>query len=282
LNQLVPEQVGPYRPLRLGVVSYLNAVPLVHGLEADPRFEIVRDVPSKVADALHAGAVDLGVIPSIEYAAGDYAIVPRVAIASRGAVRSVALFHRRPLEEIRRVALDSSSRTSAALLRILLRDRLGHDPEYVVMPPSLPDMLEAADAALLIGDRALYFEGTESRLDLGAEWTERTGLPFVWAFWAGRPAAAGPGEVAGLQAALAAALESLPSIAATYNGAGVPGRAPGVGGPDRAALNEDYLRRNIRYRLEQAEALGLKEFYGRAFDLGLIARVPELRFYGGR
>jgi chorismate dehydratase len=242
----------------------------------------VRDVPSRVADALHAGEIDLGVIPSIEYAAGDYAIVPRVAIASRGAVRSVALFHRRPLEDVRRVALDTSSRTSAALLRILLRDRLGHDPEYVAMPPSLPDMLESADAALLIGDRALYFEGPESRLDLGEEWTERTGLPFVWAFWAGRPGAAGPAEVAGLQAALAAALESLPSIAATYNGAGLPGPAPGAGGRERAALNEDYLRRNIRYRLEQAEALGLSEFYGRAFDLGLIARVPKLRFYGGR
>jgi chorismate dehydratase len=268
--------VRPDKPLRLGVVAYLNAAPLVHGLEADPRFQIVRDVPARVADSLHAGEIDLGVIPSIEYAAGDYAIVPGVAIASRGPVRSVSLFHRRPLSDVRRVALDSSSRTSAALLRILLRDRLGRDPEYVVMPPSLSDMLAAADAALLIGDRALYFEGGESRLDLGQEWTERTGLPFVWAFWAGRPEAAGPADVGRLQASLAQALEVLPAIASTYNGAGAgPGR-------DRAALNEDYLRRNIAYRLDEGEAAGLREFYGRAFGLGLIDRVPELRFYGGR
>jgi chorismate dehydratase len=234
-----------------------------------------------VADALHAGTVDLGVIPSIEYAAGDYAIVPGVAIASRGPVRSVCLFHRRPLAEVRRVALDSSSRTSAALLRILLRDRLGRDPEYAVMPPSLSDMLGAADAALLIGDRALYFDGEEDRLDLGQAWTEQTGLPFVWAFWAGRSGAAGSPEVARLQAALAAGLEALPSIAATYNGAGATGGndAPGQ---DRRVLNEDYLRRNIRFRLEAAEAEGLEAFYGRAFELGLIPRVPELRFYGGR
>lgn len=208
-------------------------------------------------------------IPSIEYAAGEYAIVPGVAIASRGPVRSVCLFHRRPLPEVRRVALDSSSRTSAALVRILLRDRLGRDPEYVVMPPSLPDMLAAADAALLIGDRALYFDGGESRLDLGQEWTERTGLPFVWAFWAGRHEAARPADVARLQAALAAGLQALPAIASAYNGAG------------RAALNEGYLRSNIVYGLGAAEAAGLKEFYRRAFGLGLIARVPELRFYGG-
>ena len=235
-----------------------------------------------MADALHAGSVDLGVIPSIEYAAGDYAIVPDVAIASRGPVRSVCLFHRRPLGEVRRVALDSSSRTSAALLRILLRERLGRDPEYVVMPPSVPEMLAAADAALLIGDRALYFEGDESRLDLGKEWTERTGLPFVWAFWAGRPDAAGPVEVERLQSALAAALLALPAIAGAYNGAGIPGRTKGEPRLDRAALNEDYLRRNIAFRLGEAESAGLREFYRRAHGLGLITREPELRFYGGR
>jgi chorismate dehydratase len=235
-----------------------------------------------VADSLHAGTVDLGVIPSIEYAAGDYAIVPGVAIASRGPVRSVCLFHRGPLPEVRRVALDSSSRTSAALLRVLLRERLGRDPEYVVMPPSLPEMLAAADAALLIGDRALYFEGAESRLDLGQEWTERTGLPFVWAFWAGRPDATGPAEVERLQTALAAGLAALPAIAGAYNGAGVSGRTQGEPRRDRAALNEDYLRRNIVFRLGKAEAAGLREFYRRAHGLGLIARVPELRFYGGR
>jgi len=275
LSQPVPEQVDRPGPLRLGVVGYLNAVPLVHGLDPAAGYDVVRDVPSRIADALHAGEIDLGVIPSIEYAAGEYAIVPNVAITSRGAVRSVCLFHRRPLSDVRRVALDSSSRTSAALLRILLRERLGRNPEYVVMPPSLPDMLAAADAALLIGDRALYFEGEESRLDLGQEWTERTGLPFVWAFWAGRPEAVAPTDVARLQASLAAGREALRDIASSYNGIGAPAGA-------RAALNEQYLRTNMVYGLDEAESAALKEFYRRAHGLGLIGRVPELRFYGGR
>ena len=253
--------------IRLGVVSYLNAVPTVHGLGSDPRFQIVRDVPARIAARLHAGEVDLGLIPSIEYAEGDYAIVPGVAIASRGPVRSVSLLYRGRLEHVRRVAVDTSSRTSAALVRVLLRDRLGHDPEYAPMPPDVPIMLNSADAALVIGDPALYYEGDASRLDLGAEWTERTGRPFVYAFWAGRPGAAGADVVARLQRALAEGLAALGPIATSYNGH-----------PERATLNESYLRGNISYALGEAELHGLREFYERARDRGIIARVPELRF----
>lgn len=257
------------RPLRLGVVSYLNAAPTVHGLAADPDFEIVRDVPSRIAARLHAGEIDLGLIPSIEYAEGDYAIVPGIAIASRGAVRSVTLLFRGRLEDVRRVAVDTGSRTSAALVRVLLRERLGHDPEYAPMPPDVPMMLNAADAALVIGDPALYYDGEASRLDLGAEWAERTGHPFVYAFWAGRPGVASPRAVARLQSALAEGLAALAPIAASYNGH-----------PERAALNEAYLRGNISYGLGEAELAGLREFYGRACARGLIDRVPELRFHG--
>jgi chorismate dehydratase len=259
-------------PLRVGVVSYLNAAPAVHGLERDRGFKLVRDVPSRVADLLHAGEVDLGLIPSIEYAEGDYAIVPGIAIGSRGPVRSVNLYHRVPLDAVRRVALDISSRTSIALARILLRERLGRDPEYVTRAPSVPAMLSDADAALVIGDHALYFEGAEDRLDLGREWTARTGLPFVFAFWAGPPGVVTPSGVARLQSALAAGLDALPAIASSYNGSGA----------GRGAVNEAYLRGNIVYAFGEQEAAGLREFYKRAHTLGLIARVPELRFHGHR
>jgi len=259
-------------PLRLGVVSYLNAVPLVHGLEADPRFSLVRDLPSRIAERLHAGEIDLGMIPSVEYAAGDYAIVPGIAIASRGPVRSVNLFHRRRLEGVRRVALDASSRTSVALAKILLRERLGHDPEYLTMGPPVEDMLASADAALVIGDPALYFRGEAERLDLGEEWQARTGLPFVFAFWAGRPGAVDEAGVARLQQALRAGQGAFSQIAAQYNGLGA-GRGP---------ESEAYLRRNIVYDLGEEELSGLREFYRRARALGLIDRVPELRFHGHR
>src|SRR5215813_11416766 len=125
--------------LRLGVVSYLNVAPIVHGLHDDPRFHLLSEVPSQVAERLHAGEIDLGTIPSIEYAFGDYAIVPGIAIASRGPVRSVCLYYDGPLSAVRRVALDTSSRTSVALVKILMAEGLGLDPEYVPMGPSLDD-----------------------------------------------------------------------------------------------------------------------------------------------
>jgi chorismate dehydratase len=244
--------------------------PIVHGLAGDARFRIEPDVPSRVAERLHAGEIDLAMLPSIEYAAGDYAIVPGIAIASRGPVRSVALFHRMPLEEVRCVALDTSSRTSVALVRILLRERLGREPAYVPMPPEVPRMLAASDAALVIGDPALRFEGEAEKLDLGEEWTKRTGRPFVYAFWAGRPGAVSAEEVGALQASLSAGLSSIGAIAAAYNGRGM----------GYAADNETYLRSNIVYDLGEGELSGLREFYRRAHAIGLIPRVPELRFHG--
>jgi len=259
------------RAARLGAVSYLNAEPTVHGLDADESsgFRVEREVPSRVARRLHAGEVDLGLVPSIEYAFGDFAIVPGVAIGSRGPVRSVLLFHHGPLERVRRVAVDTSSRTSAALVKVLLREKLGRDPQYVPMGPSLVDMLAVADAALLIGDPALDHEGDSARLDLGEEWTRTTGLPFVYAFWAGRPGAVGAAGVSRLQSALASGLEALPAIAARQ----------ARGEAFRAAKYEAYLRENIVYRLGEEEQAGLREFYRRAHALSLIPAVPELRFH---
>jgi len=256
--------------LRLGAVSYLNAEPTVHGLEREPGFRVERDLPARVAERLHAGEVDLGLVPSIEYAFGRYAIVPGVAIASRGPVRSVCLFHRVPLEAVRRVALDTSSRASAGLVRVLLHARLGRDPEYLPMAPGLDRMLAAADAALLIGDPALDLESDVARLDLGEEWTRLTGLPFVYAFWAGPRGAVSPAGVKRLQQALRSGLGALDEIAARQ----------AQGDPARAAKYEAYLRDNIVYRLGEAEQAGLAEFLRRAHALSLVPAVPELRFHG--
>lgn len=255
--------------LRLGAVSYLNAEPTVHGLERESGFRVECEVPSRVAERLHAGEVDLGLVPSIEYAFGRYAIVPGVAIGSSGPVRSVCLFHRGPLERVRRVALDTSSRASVGLVRVLLHARLGRDPEYVRMPPGLGAMLGQADAALLIGDPALDAETDALRLDLGEEWTRLTGLPFVYAFWAGPVGAVDPSGVKRLQQALASGLASLGDIALRQ----------AQGEPVRAAKYEAYLRDNIVYRLGEAEQAGLMEFFRRAHALALVPAVPELRFH---
>ena len=257
------------KPLRLGVVSYLNAAPMVHGLDGDPRYQIRRGVPARVAEELRRGEVDLGMIPSVEYRSGEYAIVPGIGIAGRGAVRSVRLFHRGPLESVSIVAVDEASRTSFALLRILLKARLGREPEYEPMRKSVAAMLDTAGAAMAIGDASLFFDGECESLDLGAEWTALTGLPFVYAFWAGRPGAVQAADVARLRQALAEGLEAIPAIATMYDGLGA----------GRAALSEAYLRENIVYRLGEEELAGLREFYRRAALIGAIPRVPELRFY---
>jgi chorismate dehydratase len=268
-RQALAEEVTEVRPLRVGAVSYLNTAPLVHGLASDPGIRLSRDVPSRIAASLHAGEIDLGLVPSIEYAAGDYAIVPGLAIASRGPVLSVRLFLARPLAEARRVALDASSRTSVALLRILLREQLGREPEWVEMAPDVPAMLEAADAALVIGDPALDYAGGAEHLDLGAEWLRLTGLPFVWAFWAGPAGALSPGQVERLQRAAREGREAIPAIAAAESG----------GDPRRAERYASYLRGTITYSLGESELAGLRELYRRAKALALIARVPEIRFH---
>lgn len=255
--------------LRLGAVSYLNAQPLIHGLEEEPGLRLEQDVPSRVAQRLHAGELDLGMIPSIEYAFGEYAIVPGVAIGSRGPVRSVLVYLSCPLEDVRRVALDTSSRTSVALLKVLLRERLGRDPEYVPMAPGLGDMLANADAALLIGDPALDQRTEVPRLDVGEEWTRLTGLPFVYAFWAGPRGVVTAKGVERLQAALAAGCAAFPEIAVRH----------AAGDAERAILYEDYLRTNVVYRLGRDEVAGLREFYRRAHALDLTPTLPELSFH---
>jgi chorismate dehydratase len=263
-----PEAAG-VRPLRVGAVCYLNTAPLVRGLEADPGVELSRDVPSRIAAALHAGEIDLGLIPSIEYAEGDYAIVPGLAIASHGPVLSVRLFLARPLTDVRRVALDTSSRTSVALTRILLHERLAREPEWIPMAPDVDAMLAAADGALVIGDPALDYEGRAEYLDMGAEWGGLTGLPFVWAFWAGPAGAVSGGQVGRLQRAAREGLAAIPAIAAEES----------RGDARRAERYASYLRDTITYALGEDELRGVREFHRRAHALCLIRRLPELRFH---
>jgi chorismate dehydratase len=257
------------RVLRLGVVPYLNVAPIVHGLRNDPAVELVRDVPARLLAHLQAGDIDAGTIPAIDFAAGGLEIVPDIAIASRGPVRSVRLLHRVPLSEVRTVALDMSSHSSVALFRVLADELLGHPVELVSHAPEPAAMLRAAEAAVVIGDVALFQAGDWPHVDLGAAWTERTGLPFVYAFWAARPGALRAADVLRLQASLASGLAAIPAIASSYNGLGA----------GRAVECESYLREAVVFRLGEDERRGLAEFYRRAHAHGLIAHIPELKFH---
>ena len=260
-------------PLRLGAVSYLNTKPLVYGLDAHPdEFDIRFDVPSKCAELLHANKVDLGLIPAIEYLAGDYHIVPGVSIASDGPVATVAVFTRKPIAQVRTLALDLSSRTSVALTRVLCAKHWKIDPSFTPAAPDLEAMLARADAALVIGDPAFAIDPVTrnvTKIDLGEEWKSMTGLPFVYAMWVGRAGAASPAQCRALQLARDNGLRHLGRIA----------REVGGGDPDLERRSLEYLRDNLKYGLGPGEAAGLRRFHELAAEVGLVPALQPLRFY---
>jgi predicted solute-binding protein len=261
--------------VRLGAVGYLNARPLVYGLESSDRFGLRFDIPSECARLLHARPIDVGLIPSIEYLRGPapYKIVPGPAVVSHGPVASVAIYTRREPRDIRTMAMDASSRTSVALATIVANRAWHISPAPIPLPPDLPSMLSRADAALIIGDNALFLDAAVQRaqkIDLGEAWTRATGLPFVYAFWAGWPDALTPEDVAALQQARDAGATHVDEIARTFF-------------PDdqgRQAIVGRYLRDNIQYVLGGAEEEGLRTFYRYASELNLVSPFDgELRFF---
>jgi chorismate dehydratase len=262
--------------VRLGAVGYLNARPLVYGLERSLRFLLRFDVPSTCASLLHEGAIDIGLIPSIEYLrGGPYAIVPDLAIASRGPVASVLLFTSRPIADVRSIAMDVSSRTSVALVRVLCARLFKIYPKIEPAGPDLPQMLGRCDAALIIGDNALFQPPNVEHMlpveviDLGKAWTDLTGLPFVYAFWAGRPGTLEPEDVEALQRARDAGVAGSDDVACAYL-RDMPGRQ---------ALGMRYLRENIKYHLGAEEQAGLELFYRYAAEIDVAPSSDGLRFF---
>lgn len=260
------------RAIRLGAVGYLNARPLTWSLDREPeRWSIRYDVPAACAALLHSGEIDLGLIPSIEYLQGDYRLVPSVGIGSRGAISTVAVYARGPLMSIRRMALDTSSRTSVALLKILCKHRFQIEPEFIPFAPDLKEMTRDCEGALLIGDPSFDVDHEAlglRKVDLGVEWTAMTGMPFIYAAWTGRPKAVGLAEVEALKKAQAEGVREREAIAAEY----------GKGDAVVAARASRYLRDNVRYGLGAAEIAGLQLFLDYAADLGLGPK-RRLEFY---
>jgi chorismate dehydratase len=269
--------------VRVGAVSYLNTRPLVYGIERLPRFDVRYDVPSECARLLHANAIDIGLIPSIEFLrGGPYRIVPDLAIASRGAVASVAIFTSKPMRDVRSIALDTSSRTSVALTRVLCARRFKIDPRLEPRGPDLADMLSRCDAALVIGDNALFEAAISNqsaishqpsaieKIDLGEIWTEMTGLPFVYAFWAGRPGTLTADDVVALQRARDEGVRIPEQLAREF----LAGAST-----DQQALGGRYLRHNIRYHLGDDERAGLEAFYRYAEEAGVVPAAKTLTFF---
>ena len=241
------------------------------------RYEVAYTLPSACAEMLRAGTADIGIIPAAAYAMiPDLRIIPDVAIATRGPVASIFLVSKVPIEEIKTIAADSSSRSSVALLKVLFAKKWETNPQFIPVEPRFKQMMQVADAALIIGDPALLLKRNENLdglhvFDLGEEWVTWTGKPFVFAFWAVRRAADPDTSIArDLQHSRDQGLERdhLAKLATEWR--------------TRLGMAEDeikqYLTRNIEYKLEPDCIDGLRLFYRYAEEVGALPKAPELSF----
>jgi predicted solute-binding protein len=256
-------------------VSYLNTVPLVWGALNGPQkgqIDLTFAVPSICATRVDEGVADAGILPVIEAARLGMETLPSIGIACTGTVRSILLISRIPFDQVRTLAADTGSRTSVQLARIVLSRKFGAAPRVSAAPPNLNEMLRSADAALLIGDAALSVEpkGLNYRcLDLGQEWFELTGLPMVFALWAGRPGALTPTLVDLLQGSCQFGLSELDRIASEESGQrGFTHR-----------LVDSYLRQNVQFELTASHHEGMQTFleYARALPNPVLTGASILR-----
>jgi chorismate dehydratase len=249
--------------IRLGRISYVNMAPVFYRVDAE--VEEVQGVPTELNRMLLAGELDTAPISSIEYARNAHSLrlLPRLCVASEGAVDSIQLVTRVPLERVRAVAVTPESATSVALTKVLL-------PEAEQAPLEAYDAREA-EAKLLIGDAALRsaFEDPTPHHDLGRLWLERTGLPMVFAVWAcPEPLAEGLAELEDALVASVRLARAEPEQLA-YEAA------------ERYGYPAGFLARyfeKLRYRFGPRERAGLYTFLEFARDAGLLETVPELRF----
>ena len=279
-------------PLRISIVEYLNTAPLVRGFTHGPlrgKYQLSFTVPSQCAEALRTGAVDVAIIPAIEYQRiPDLLILPNLSIASKKSVRSLLLVSKKPIHQVTRIALDRSSRSTQTLTRILCAKHWDIAPEFFEAAPDLPEMLRQADAALLIGDPALRLAidtaphahrdasgelvstaaaaglletGPIFIYDIVEKWHAMTSLPAVLAVWAARRSAVTPELVRDFQDSLAFGLRQLDSIAAEAS-AQMNLPAPEL---------RRYLSENIDYHLDDENLQGLARYYSLAAEL---SRIP--------
>jgi len=268
------------RRLRISAISYLNTAPLMwdfeHG-QAGTDFDISYTVPSACAADLQRGVADIGIIPAAAYTTvPGLLILPGVAIASRRAVRSILLVSKVPIDEIQSVALDTSSLTSVALVKVLFAKWWGGDKTFSSMSPDLEKMLQQHDAGLVIGDPALKVDRSRYfTYDLAEEWLRLTGKPFVFAFWAVRQEALkNSTSVSDLAMVFqrsrdhGLAVDNLAKIAQEW--------AP------RLEMSEadvrTYLTENIHYYLDSSSIEGLQLFYRYAQECGALPAAPPLDF----
>jgi chorismate dehydratase len=287
--------------LRISIVEFLNTAPLVWGFTDGPltgKYDLSFTLPSQCAEALRRGDADVAIIPAIEYQRIENIVaLPGMSVAAKGEVRSILVVAKKPIEMVKRFALDTSSRSSAALVRLLAAGMWKINPEFVDAPPNPSEMLKNADAALVIGDPALRIavkmdslsgklpsgeqccQGDPDELpvpgfetifvyDVAYQWQEMTGKPCVLAIWAARRDAITPELVADFEASKEYGIARKREIA---EGASIKLDLP-------VSALERYLTENVRFDLDAEYLEGLRIYYEKAAAAGLIPRLKPLEF----
>lgn len=256
------------RIYRIGGVGFLNARPLLCGLDRHENVSLTLAPPSGLLAGLESGEYDAALIPSIDYqrCGCPLQVLPGMAIGSAGEVLTVRVFSRQPLGQIRRLACDTDSHTSVALVQILWRQRFGQELELT----DLPDSPTEHEAVLLIGDKVIPQLGRwEHELDLGSTWQDLTGEPFIYAFWALSERGQSPELVRILQRAYKDGKQQLDSIAAD--------EGPQYGFEPALALK--YLQHHLRFEFSQKQMNGVSRFYQLAHEYELIPEWKKLSLY---
>src|SRR5437763_2464083 len=260
---------------RIAASSYLNTAPLIwsfiHGSQRNAVELFTDTAPARCAEMLERGEVDAALVPVIEYQRiRDIAIVPDVCVGSKTAVRSVVLATRKNnLKKIERVALDDSSRTSVALVKIIFREFLGCEPEWKTAAPDLKSMLTDADAALIIGDPAMKIPRDQFRVfDLAALWHEFTGLGFVFAMWMARKDSVEKIRAINFAAARDEGMANLDRVIADY---------PHPIEFSRAETKQ-YLTENVVFHVDEEMRKELMRYFDLAAKHTLIAERRPIEF----
>lgn len=250
---------------RIASVPYLNARPLIYGMED----KVTLCVPARLADLLYRNQFDVGLVPVAEVLLHDkYDILDGMAVASRGAVRSVFLAHREPIDQLKRIAVDPASRTSVWLLRVILKIGYQIEPEFYTRPAGAK--LSEHQAMMLIGDEAIWYatrNGAQPVLDLGESWMELTGLPFVYAAWAAQRGIVKNELSTMLHTAKVDGLANIERIVQDSTEA-------------TEEFRREYLTKHVSFELGEGEKLGLKRFQQYVKDLGLVEQAHDLRYVG--
>lgn len=259
---------------RLAASSYLNSAPLIWSFLYGPHqgaVDFIEAVPARCAQLLAESSVDGALVPVIEYQRiADGSLVPDVCVGSRKEVLSVVLVSKnKHLENIRSVALDESSRTSATLVKVIFREFLDHEPEWTTRAPNLEQMLEKNDAALIIGDPGMTFPRQGLNVwDMASLWKQHTGLGFVFAMWMVSDEGIDRARFVDFSGARDEGVAHIEEIVRSYQDK-IPMRVEEL---------RNYLTENIVFRVDESMEKGLRLYFELAFKHGLIERVKSLKF----